>query len=298
MTGIPVVLGTALFGTTVSREDAFRVLDRYALLGGRTLDTANNYAYWHPEGKGGESESVIGSWLERQDRRAFTVVTKIGSQPFTGEDGMRRLEGLSPEAVRRAADRCLDRLKTRRIDVLLAHHDDPGTPLLDTWRAFSDLVSAGKVGKVGISNYSVRRVAELARIVREHSLAPVDVVQMKGSVIDPAAGADFGMLVPLDRAMRETLERLLPHALVLAYSPLLGGRVFEQTATDGWPAGYDSAENRAKVAEIRRRAGELGVSPSACVLKEMADQKRWPVTTTSDPDRLEANLKLFGVGRV
>lgn len=296
MSGVPLVLGSGDFGTAVPREIAWQILDTYASLGGRIVDTANNYAYWHPGAKGGESESVIGDWLEQRDRSAFTVMTKIGSQPVAAEDGSPRMEGLSPAAVHRAVDKSLARLKTDCIDILLAHHDDRRTPLLDTWQAFSDLVAAGKVRKVGISNYSPERVAELAGLVAEHSLAPIDCVQLKYSLIDPIEGSDFGVLVVLDRRMKRTLASLAPGAVVFAYSPLLGGKVFEDTPGGEWPPEYDSVRNRDKVREIRRRAGELGVSVSACVLKLIADEGFLPVTATSKAERLETNMKLLAAG--
>lgn len=60
----PVILGTAKFGTFTDREQSYSVLDRFVELGGERLDTANNYACWHPDGEGGESEKLIGEWLK------------------------------------------------------------------------------------------------------------------------------------------------------------------------------------------------------------------------------------------
>lgn len=293
MKGIPVGLGTADFGTAVSLENAFRVLDKYASLGGRVIDTANMYACWHPLGQGGESEVVIGRWLEQQDRSAFTIMTKIGSQPVKAKDGSSHREGLSSEAVHRAVDQSLARLNTDVIDILLAHHDDGTSPLRDTWQAFSDLVVSGKVKQIGVSNYSPKRITELARIVREHVLVPVDYIQLKYSVIAPEAGTDLEKLVLLDSEMAETLARVFPSAVIFAYSPLLGGAVFEATTDVRWPSGYESLENRRKIKEIQRAARKLGVSPSAYVLKQISDQGLWPITATGNAERLEANLKLF-----
>jgi diketogulonate reductase-like aldo/keto reductase len=132
-------------------------------------------------------------------------------------------------------------------------------------------------------------------IVLKYSLAPIDFVQLKYSVIDPVKGTDLEKLVLLNPKMKETLARLLPKAVIFAYSPLLGGNVFEKTAKDQWPSGYDSIQNRRKVREIQLKAKELGVSPSAYVLKQIADQGVWPITTTGNAERLKANLKLFSV---
>jgi len=293
MNGIPIALGTASFGTTVSRDDSFGVLDKYASLGGRTIDTANNYAYWDPQGKGGESEAVIGDWLERGDRSLFTVMTKIGSQPLGGTKDINCLEGLSPDAVHCAVDRSLDRLKTDYIDILLAHHDDRNTPLLDTWKAFSELVSCGKVRKVGVSNYSPRRVAEMVSIATTYELAPLEVLQLQYSLLEPIEDTELGMLVRLDADMKDAAARLVPQVDIFAYSPLLGGRVFEKGANEIWPVEYDSMKNRQTVERIQLLAREMDVSPSALVLKRIADEGFWPVTATRSAERLEANLILF-----
>jgi len=291
--GIPVALGTATFGTSLSQSDSFRILDKYVSLGGRILDTANNYAFWFPDAKGGESESVIGNWHKQRGRSAYTIMTKIGSQPIDAEEDPLILEGLSPEAVYQAVDRSLARLKTHYIDILLAHHDDRSTPLLDTWGAFSKLVGKGKVRKVGVSNYTPRRLTELANIVHEHSLVPVDFVQLKYSIIDPVDGADFGIYSLLNQQMKETLKLIAPNAVIFAYSPLLKGMVFGKDVEDKWPSEYDSIKNRKRIKVIQREAEELGVSPSAYVLKQIADQGIIPITATGKIHRLASNLKLL-----
>ncbi len=293
LSGIPVALGTAGFGTQMSPEASFRVLDAYAALGGRVLDTANNYAYWNPLGKGGDSEAVIGNWLARVGRSNFTVMTKIGSLPVDPAGDRRNLEGLSPAAVRHAADASLERLRVDAVDILLAHHDDRATPLADTWRAFNDLVAAGKVRMAGISNYRPERVLDLARIAREQAWAPIGAVQFSYSLIAPLTGTDTGPLVVLDAAMKAVLARRLPEAVIFGYSPLLGGKVFEAADDARWPQAYDTPDNRSVARDIRRNAEALGVSPSAWVLKRIADEGIWPVTATRDPARLASNLALF-----
>ena len=289
---IPVVLGTAGFGTSICQKDAWAILDKYASLGGRIIDTANNYAFWHPKGRGGDSESVIGNWLEKNDRSAFTIMTKIGSQPVALEEDIHHMEGLSPEAVHSAVNRSLTRLKTEYIDILLAHHDDKNTPIRATWESFTKLIATGKVKKVGVSNYQPERIVALANTVLEYDLAPVDVVQLKHSIISPMPTADFGQLILLDKEMKETLKKYLPDAVIFGYSVLLGG-LFEKGVEDEWPPEYDSVQNRRKVREIQRKAKELGISPSAYVLKQIANQGVLPITTTGKVERLELNMKLF-----
>ena len=291
--GISVALGTALFGTSISQKDAFSVLDKYSSLGGRIIDTSNNYAYWESEGKGGESESVIGSWLKGQERSVYTIMTKVGSLPVAVNGNQPILEGLSPDAVEHAVTRSLTRLKTDYIDILLAHHDDRNTPLLHTWQAFSRLIETGKVRKIGVSNYSPERIQELSDIISNHSLHPIECVQLKYSIIAPLENANFDKLVVFDMEMKKTLNSLAPNAVIFAYSPLLGGKIFDEYSEAEWPAEYDSMKNRRKVQQIQYKSKKLGVVPSALVLKQIADQGIIPITATGKIERLETNLKLL-----
>ncbi|MEM8862931.1 MAG: aldo/keto reductase, partial [Chloroflexota bacterium] len=124
-----VGFGTASFGTTYSKADSFAVLDKYAELGGRMIDTANNYAFWvDGSGLGGQAESVLGEWFASNSREQFHLTTKIGARPAPqGSD--RRFDGLGRETVFTAVAECLERLQTDYLDTLQAHFDDPHTPL-------------------------------------------------------------------------------------------------------------------------------------------------------------------------
>lgn len=286
----PVCLGTAAFGTAMTKEESFRILDQFAAMGGRCIDTANNYAFWR--GEGGESEAVIGEWLANVDRAHFTVMTKIGSQPIDQTSDPRGLEGLSSEAIDRAVDKSLERLGIDQIDLLLAHHDDPHTPLAETWEALGEQVAKGRVVKIGVSNYSTQRLGELARIIDDQKLVPLEVLQLQYSPLVPVAQTD-AMLVRFDTSMRDLVAQILPHAIVFAYSPLLGGRVFDIAEDADWPAAYDTQANREQVAHFRRQAQSMDVSVSALVLKRIADAGLYPITATSKVDRLVENLALF-----
>lgn len=293
MTGIHAALGAADYGTTDSPETAFAIIDKFVSLGGRIIDTANMYAHWLSEGRGGESEKVIGDWLEQRRRSDVEIMTKVGSVPVNSEGESVRYEGLAFDTVHCAAAESAARLKTDYVDILLAHHDHPATPLLETWTAFTELVAAGKVQKAGVSNYSSARLAELIGLIRQHALAPLSVVQVKYSVIDVVQPNEPEMYPPFDQETRETMRTLSPDTVIFAYSPLLRGRVFEKAPDGEWPAEYDSPANRRKVAAIQNEAAVLGVSPSALVLKQIADEGIIPVTGTSNPERLDGNLALL-----
>ena len=165
----PLALGGNVFGWTADRDASFEVLDGFVAGGGDFIDTADGYGHWVPGNRGGESETIIGEWLAaRGSRDRVTIATKVSTHP--------EFKGLAPENVRAAADASLVRLGTDRIDLYYAHYDDPETPLEETVAVFSELVDAGKVRAIGLSEVSA------ATLHRAHAVHPVAAVQTEYSL--------------------------------------------------------------------------------------------------------------------
>lgn len=167
----PLCLGGNVFGWTTGETGAFAVLDAYADAGGNFIDTADSYPQWADGRQGGESETIIGRWLSRRPGRRDDVViaTKVGQS--------RRNPGLSPAAIRSAAEGSLRRLGTDHIDLYYAHEDDPDTPFEDTLATFDALVREGKVRHVGASNYTAARFAGALAAARRGGLAGFAALQ-------------------------------------------------------------------------------------------------------------------------
>jgi aryl-alcohol dehydrogenase-like predicted oxidoreductase len=147
----PLCLGGNPFGWTADETTSFAVLDAFVAAGGNFIDTADMYSSWVPGNRGGESESIIGRWLQARDHRdQLVIATKVGALPGT--------EGLDPATIRRGAEASLRRLGIDHIDLYYAHVDDPDTPLTDTLTAFDALVRAGTVRHVGASNHTADRL--------------------------------------------------------------------------------------------------------------------------------------------
>jgi aryl-alcohol dehydrogenase-like predicted oxidoreductase len=150
----PLALGGNVFGWTADRATSFEVLDAFVAAGFNLIDTADVYSRWIEGHRGGESESVIGDWLERRGRRDDVVIaTKFGMEMGPDE------KGLSRAHMFKSVDRSLKRLKTDYIDLYQAHADDKTTPLEETLGAFVELIQAGKVRAIGASNYDATRLA-------------------------------------------------------------------------------------------------------------------------------------------
>jgi aryl-alcohol dehydrogenase-like predicted oxidoreductase len=142
----PLCLGTNVLGWTVDEPGAFALLDAFVEAGGNFIDTADAYAQSQPGNLGGESETMIGNWMQaRNNRDALVIATKVGEYK-------KRL-GLSAANIKSAVEDSLRRLQTDTIDLYYAHRPDPNTPIEETVAAFSDLVDAGKVRNVAASNF-------------------------------------------------------------------------------------------------------------------------------------------------
>lgn len=174
----PLVLGANTFGWTADRERSFEILDRFSDAGLEALDTANVYSAWAPGNSGGESETIIGDWLESRGKRdSIVLITKVG-QEFAGE------AGLSAAYIERAAEESLRRLKTDYVDVYFSHHPDPGTPHEETLRAYQRLIEAGKVRTIGASNYDAAQVRAALDASAAEGLPRYEVLQPRYNLYD------------------------------------------------------------------------------------------------------------------
>jgi aryl-alcohol dehydrogenase-like predicted oxidoreductase len=147
-----VGLGCNNFGRRLDRERTRQVVEAALDAGVTFFDTAESYG-------DGDSERFLGAALG--GRRADVVVaTKFGWAP--GD-----LPGGSPERVRLAIDASLDRLGTDVVDLYYYHRPDGVTPLVETLGAMQELVDAGKVRRLGLSNVDIGLLREAGTIGAE-----------------------------------------------------------------------------------------------------------------------------------
>ncbi len=171
----PLALGGNVFGWTADEAASFAVLDAFVDGGFNFIDTADSYSRWVPGHTGGESETVIGRWLQAGGQRhRVLIATKVASA--MGEPGEGR-GGLSRRWIRLAVQASLRRLQTDHIDLYQAHVDDADTPLEETLSAFAELIREGKVRAIGASNYSAPRLAEALAVSARLGLPRYEVLQ-------------------------------------------------------------------------------------------------------------------------
>lgn len=148
--------------------ESLRVLHRYLELGGNFLDTAEIYGPF-------DNERLIGRFLKEVPRDAVVIATKFGfridraTNAVTGADS-------SPANIRKVCDESLGRLGIERIDLFYQHRVDPAVPIEDVVGTLSELVRAGKVRAIGLSEAGpatlrrARAVHPIAALQSEYSL--------------------------------------------------------------------------------------------------------------------------------
>lgn len=149
----PLVFGGNVFGWTLDEKQSHAILDQFVGGGFNCIDTADVYSRWKPGNSGGESETIIGTWLKaRRNRSKVVIASKCGLELAPDK------KGLSKAYILRAVEDSLKRLQTDYIDLYQSHRDDPATPVEETMEAHAQLVKAGKIRVVGASNYSAERL--------------------------------------------------------------------------------------------------------------------------------------------
>ena len=177
----PLAFGGNVFGWTTDEATSFSLLDAFVDAGFNLVDTADVYSRWVPGHAGGESETIIGKWLQRGGRRDKVVIaTKVGKDMGNGNTG------LSRRWIRQAVEDSLRRLQTDHIDLYQSHDDDPDTPLAETMAAFDALIKAGKVRAVGASNFTATRLAAALQASADHGLARYETLQPLYNPVDRA----------------------------------------------------------------------------------------------------------------
>ncbi|MET0378274.1 MAG: aldo/keto reductase [Spongiibacteraceae bacterium] len=175
----PLVFGGNVFGWTADEAMSFRLLDIFVDAGFNAIDTADVYAIWIPGSSGGESETVIGKWMQhRGNRERVVIATKCGMD--MGGDK----KGLSRRWITQAVDDSLRRLQTDYIDLFQAHADDETVPLAETLETFADLIKAGKIRTLGASNYRAERLREALAISARLGLPRYETLQPHYNLVE------------------------------------------------------------------------------------------------------------------
>jgi aryl-alcohol dehydrogenase-like predicted oxidoreductase len=262
-------------------KDSLAVLNRALELGVNFFDSSDSYGPFI-------NEELISNVLKTK-RDQVVIATKFGQQFLP--DGTRKING-NPEYVKQACDASLKRLGIETIDLYYQHRVDKSVPVEETWGAMKELVTAGKVKKLGISEAS----AETIR--KAHSVHPVTALQTEYS------------LWSRDIEKNNVLATINELGIgLVAYAPLgrgfLTGQIKNPTdlkEDDGrksWPRFQAEAitENTKLLEKLTQIANEL-----SCTLNQLAiawvlakGNEIVPIPGTTQVKNLESNLKALEV---
>ncbi len=168
----PIKLGGNVFGWTLNEEESFEILDAFVAAGFNFIDTADMYSYWIDGGEGGESETIIGKWMKaRNNRNQVIIATKVG-----GRTGVHEIDN-SREHILKTIEKSLKRLQTDYIDLYYLHYDDGKTPVSEILGTLNELIEAGKVKHIAVSNISPERLKESLEYSSKHNIAKYQVFQ-------------------------------------------------------------------------------------------------------------------------
>ncbi|MEU8565428.1 aldo/keto reductase [Streptomyces cyaneofuscatus] len=261
-----MTLGRHESGHAAVRETSGRILDAYLEAGGNFLDTADVYA-------GGTSETVLGELLgDRRDALVLATKYTCATRPGDVNSGGNHRKNLV-----QSVEASLRRLRTDRLDVLWVHARDNFTPVEEVMRALDDLVRAGKVLYVGVSDWPAWEIAQASTVAELRGWTPFTGSQLRYSLLERTPERE---LLPQARAFDQA---------VFAWSPLARGRLTgrQEEAAVGTA---DEAELRARetVRAVVEIAGEGGWSPAAVALAWLRGRPGniVPILGPSTPDQL------------
>jgi aryl-alcohol dehydrogenase-like predicted oxidoreductase len=278
-------LGTMTFGDVwqdwglaTSKDESRKILDGFAEAGGNFIDTANKY-------NEGKSESLLGEFIE-SDRDHFVVATKY---TLSTREGDPNACGNHRKNMARALEASLKRLKTDYIDLYWVHAWDFMTPVEEVMRGLDDMVRAGKVLYLGISDTPAWIVAQANTLAQVHDWSPF-----------------VGLQIEYSLAQRDSERDLLPMARafdlgVTAWSPLAGGiltgkygKATKSDTTRYSAEGNPPDERKLRIGEtVMDLAGEIGHPASQVALNWLLQRQALviPIIGARRATQIQDNLK-------
>jgi aryl-alcohol dehydrogenase-like predicted oxidoreductase len=276
-------------GSQIEEQQAQACVHAALDAGVTTFDTADVYAATR-------AESVLGRALAGQRREGLEILTKVFWPTGTGPND----RGLGRKHVIESAHGSLRRLQTDYLDVYQAHRFDRTTPLEETFLAFADLVRAGKVLYVGVSEWTAEQItrgAQLARELRVPLISNQPQYSMLWRVIE-------SQVIPASE--REGLSQIVfspigQGVLTGKYAPgaepPAGSRATDDKGGANMVARFLRDDVLTRVQALRPIADELGISMAQLAIAWVLHNPNVAsaIIGASRPEQVAENVKAAGV---
>lgn len=275
-------------GDQVEREAALACVQAAFDNGITTFDTADVYA-------GTRAETVLGEALDGVRRESYELFTKVFWPTGPGEND----RGLGRKHIIESCHASLKRLRTDHLDLYQAHRYDPTVPLAETLRAFDDLVRAGKVLYVGVSEWSAEEIGAAVELAAEMGLDQIISNQPQYSMLWRPIEAE---IIPTSQTAGISQIVWSPVAQgVLTGKYLPGSPPPEQSRATGPGAGFiqrmmddDLLERVQGLRPVAEDAG-LTMAQLAVAWVLQNDNVASAIIGASRPEQVHENVKASGV---
>ncbi|NCF20340.1 MAG: aldo/keto reductase [Haliea sp.] len=222
-----ICMGTMTFGNQADEKTSFRIMDMAFEAGVDFYDTAEMYPVPPDASYVGDTEEIVGRWLKTKDRDAIILATKVVgpghgwiTPPLRGGK-----TGLDRHHIMRAVESSLRRLDTDYIDLYQTHWPDPDYPHEEILDVMDELVRAGKVRIIGVSNETSWGLTRGICAAEIHGLPRYDTIQNNFSLNNRRFEDE------LAQVCRQEQVSLIP------YSPLAGGVLSGKYNDGAFPEG-------------------------------------------------------------
>jgi len=168
----PIALGATGMGAPENERTRFAIMDSFVARGGNCFDTARIYA-------DGESDVALGKWLRASGMRDRVIICAKGCHP---DRNAMHVSRLSREEILGDLELSLKAMQLEYTDLYLLHRDDPKKPVSEIVEALHEAVQSGKTRVVGVSNWTVGRIAEANAYAKQNGLAPLSACQLHYSL--------------------------------------------------------------------------------------------------------------------
>lgn len=309
-------LGTMTFGNQNTEQEAHEQLGHAFNAGINFLDTAEMYPVPTSKEQQGRTDKFIGTWLKAKKRDELVLASKVSgySERLTYLRKSGEPTKVTRQQIIESVDDSLSRLQTDYLDLLQIHWPERNVPLWGTWtynpaldraddvpfeeqlRALEEVIKAGKVRYIGVSNETPYGVSEFVHASALSGLPKISTIQNVYNLLTRQ---------PFEVHLAETCRK--HNVALMAYSPLAGGALSGKyigvdsvpnarfTLFPGYMERYNRSAAKLAVAEYAELASKHGLTMTQLALAWC--RSRWFVSSTiigaTSMDQLKENLQAF-----